>query len=109
VVRQELEAAHDALCTTQATKESTHAEVGSLRSRVTRVCDSVLRAASSEASLASRLREIQRVEKAMADEAYFRALIVLSVVTSHYDNINLSTVSHGFAASRLDEEIDALE
>jgi hypothetical protein len=45
----------------------------------------------------------------MADEAYFGALLVLSVVTSHYDGIDLVIVSQGFTTSRSDKDIDALE
>jgi hypothetical protein len=50
----------------------------------------VLGTASNEASLVSRLGEIpSQVEKVMADKAYFGVLTMLSVVTSHYDGIDL--------------------
>jgi hypothetical protein len=45
----------------------------------------------------------------VADRAYFGAQIVLSLVTSHYDGIDLQAISEGFDVRLSDEEIDALE
>jgi hypothetical protein len=54
----------------------------------------VLGASSSETSLASWLEEnLSRLERVVADGAYLEAIVVLSVVTSHYNGINLLIVS----------------
>jgi hypothetical protein len=66
----------------------------------------MLDAAPSRLSLASRLEEVSsRMEKAMAEGAYFGALTVLSVVTSLYDNIDFLIIGQGFAAGQMNEDI----
>ena len=45
----------------------------------------------------------------MSEGAYLGALSALSVVTSHYDGLDLAAIAEGFAPSRTEEEIDALE
>ena len=45
----------------------------------------------------------------MSEGAYLGALSALSVVTSHYDGIDLTAIAEGFAPSRTEEEMDALE
>ena len=45
----------------------------------------------------------------VSEGAYLGALSTLSVVTSHYDGLDLAAIAEGFAPSRTEEEIDALE
>ena len=85
-------------------------EAGRLRAAAARACDSAFGAPSSETSLVSRLEGIPSwLEAVVSGGAYLGALSALSVVTSHYDGIDLAALAEGFASGRSDEEIDALE
>jgi len=60
--------------------------------------------------LVSRLEGIpSRLRAVVSEGAYLGALSALSVVTSHYDGLDLTAIAEGFAPSRTEEEIDALE
>lgn len=60
--------------------------------------------------MVSRLQAIPgRLRTVATDGAFYGALAVLAVVTSHYDGLDLPAIGEGFAAGRSDEDIDALE
>ena len=85
-------------------------DAAQLRAAATRACDSALGAPSGETSLVSRLEGIpSRLRAVVSEGAYLGALSALSVVTSHYDGLDLTAIAEGFAPSRTEEEIDALE
>jgi hypothetical protein len=44
----------------------------------------------------------------VANGAYFGARIVLSMVISHYDGIDLLSIGQGFVVSLSDEDIETL-
>jgi hypothetical protein len=102
----EAEAASKALRVGQASEELACAELESLCSEAARACESLW---WSRTPLTSWLGEIlSRVERAVANGAYFGARIVLSMVISHYDGIDLLSIGQGFVVSLSDEDIETL-
>jgi hypothetical protein len=100
----------EALWAAQASEESAHAKLASLWSKATYACDMVLSVALSGMTLTSWIGEIpSRVERHVDSEAYFGARTMMSVVTCHYDGLDLPSISQGSTTGRSDEEIDILE
>jgi hypothetical protein len=86
----------------------TEEEVGELHVTEAMIPYLALGTPSDKSPMVPLLREVSRqLEEAVAEGVYFGALTVLSVVTSHYDGIDLPAVRRGFTGGRSDEEIQS--
>jgi hypothetical protein len=86
-------AIREALEAPRASEESTRMEPDSWWSKATLACGVVLGITLSRAPLITQLGGILgRVERVVADEAFFGVRIVLLVVISHYNGIDLPSV-----------------
>jgi hypothetical protein len=84
----------------------TEEEVGELHATGAMIPYLALGTPSDKTPVVSLLREVSgQLEEAVVEGVYFGALTVLSLVTSHYDGIDLPAVRRGFTGGRSDEKI----